>query len=222
MTLRVRDVRRATLAHRTARRAARVCAADDWDDWRDGPHAQPRLARAVGAARRAGQPRSRHRPRGVPGPLRRVGASASLRHRVRVRHRSCAGRRLIGEVSLGSVQRGPFQSAFVGYWIDAVARGQRLRARGGRARSLRYAFEELDLHRIEAAIVPAQRPQPARRRRSSGCATRARRSGSSRSGACGRTTCATRSPARSGTCGATTTSGRSSGRRRLRAAERAR
>jgi ribosomal-protein-alanine N-acetyltransferase len=32
---------------------------------------------------------------------------------------------LIGEVSLGSVQRGPFQSAFVGYWIDALHAGQK-------------------------------------------------------------------------------------------------
>src|SRR5215207_2373958 len=48
-------------------------------------HPQPRLARAMGAARRARQPRSRHRPRGVPGALRRLGTPASLRHRVRVR-----------------------------------------------------------------------------------------------------------------------------------------
>jgi [ribosomal protein S5]-alanine N-acetyltransferase len=60
---------------------------------------------------------------------------------------------LIGEVSLGSVQRGPFQSAFVGYWIDALHAGQSLVPEGV-AVILRYGFDELHLHRIEAAIVP--------------------------------------------------------------------
>ena len=63
------------------------------------------------------------------------------------------GGSLIGEVSLGSVQRGPFQSAFVGYWIDALHAGQNLVPEGV-AVILRYGFEELHLHRIEAAIVP--------------------------------------------------------------------
>jgi len=34
------------------------------------------------------------------------------------------GREFIGEVSLGSVQRGPFQSAFVGYWVDEEHAGK--------------------------------------------------------------------------------------------------
>jgi [ribosomal protein S5]-alanine N-acetyltransferase len=59
----------------------------------------------------------------------------------------------IGEVSLGSVQRGPFQSAFVGYWVDAEHAGQGYVPEGV-AIILRYGFEELGLHRIEAAIVP--------------------------------------------------------------------
>jgi ribosomal-protein-alanine N-acetyltransferase len=67
------------------------------------------------------------------------------------------GGSLIGEVSLGSVQRGPFQSAFVGYWIDALHAGQNLIPEGV-AVILRYGFEELHLHRIEAAIVPRNGP----------------------------------------------------------------
>lgn len=59
----------------------------------------------------------------------------------------------IGEVSLGSVQRGPFQSAFVGYWVDAGHAGQGYVPEGV-ALILRLGFEELGLHRIEAAIVP--------------------------------------------------------------------
>ncbi len=59
----------------------------------------------------------------------------------------------IGEVSLGSVQRGPFQSASVGYWIDERWAGLGYVPEGV-ALILRYGFEHLGLHRIEAAIVP--------------------------------------------------------------------
>jgi [ribosomal protein S5]-alanine N-acetyltransferase len=59
----------------------------------------------------------------------------------------------IGEVSLGSVQRGPFQSANVGYWIDVDHAGKGYMPEAV-AVILRFAFEELGLHRVEAAIVP--------------------------------------------------------------------
>ena len=60
---------------------------------------------------------------------------------------------LIGEVSLGSVQRGPFQSAFVGYWVDQHHAGNGYIPEAV-VLTLRYAFDELELHRVEAAIVP--------------------------------------------------------------------
>jgi ribosomal-protein-alanine N-acetyltransferase len=59
----------------------------------------------------------------------------------------------VGEVSLGSVQRGPFQSANVGYWIDAGHAGRGYMPEAV-AVILRFAFDELRLHRVEAAIVP--------------------------------------------------------------------
>ena len=59
----------------------------------------------------------------------------------------------VGEISLGSVQRGPFQSANVGYWIDESYAGQKLVPEAVVV-VLQYAFDELALHRVEAAIVP--------------------------------------------------------------------
>lgn len=59
----------------------------------------------------------------------------------------------VGEVSLGSVQRGPFQSGNVGYWIDEAHAGHGYMPEAV-AIALRYAFEQLGLHRVEAAIVP--------------------------------------------------------------------
>lgn len=61
--------------------------------------------------------------------------------------------RFVGEVSLGSVQRGPFQSASVGYWVDQSHAGRGIVPEAV-AVLLTYAFEELRLHRVEAAVVP--------------------------------------------------------------------
>ncbi|HEY6317855.1 MAG TPA: GNAT family protein [Acidimicrobiia bacterium] len=63
------------------------------------------------------------------------------------------GATFVGEVSLGSVQRGPFQSANVGYWIDIEHAGHGYMPEAV-AVVLRFAFDELALHRVEAAIVP--------------------------------------------------------------------
>jgi ribosomal-protein-alanine N-acetyltransferase len=61
--------------------------------------------------------------------------------------------RFAGEVSLGSVQRGPFQMGYIGYWIDQALAGKGYVPEGV-VLLTRYAFEALDLHRLEAAIVP--------------------------------------------------------------------
>ena len=61
--------------------------------------------------------------------------------------------RLAGEVSLGSVQRGPFQMGYIGYWIDQDLAGQGYVPEGVVV-MMRHAFETLQLHRLEAAIVP--------------------------------------------------------------------
>lgn len=58
-----------------------------------------------------------------------------------------------GEINLNIVQRGPFQSAYVGYWIDEVAAGQ-----GHMPEAVvllcRAAFEDLHLHRLQISIIP--------------------------------------------------------------------
>ena len=64
---------------------------------------------------------------------------------------------LAGELNLSGVQRGPFQNAYVGYWIDEARAG-----RGYVPESLvvaaRFAFEDLRLHRLQVAIIPRNRP----------------------------------------------------------------
>ncbi len=62
-----------------------------------------------------------------------------------------------GEVNLNSVQRGPFQSAYVGYWIDQKHAGKSYTPEAVVV-VMRYAFEELDLHRVQISIVPRNAP----------------------------------------------------------------
>lgn len=58
-----------------------------------------------------------------------------------------------GEVNLNTVQRGPFQNAYVGYWIDEEMAGQGYMPEAV-VMIIRYAFEQLRLHRIQISIVP--------------------------------------------------------------------
>jgi ribosomal-protein-alanine N-acetyltransferase len=65
--------------------------------------------------------------------------------------------RLVGEINLSSIQRGPFQNAYVGYWIDEAQAGQGYTPEAA-AILFRFAFEELDLHRLQVAIIPRNKP----------------------------------------------------------------
>jgi ribosomal-protein-alanine N-acetyltransferase len=58
-----------------------------------------------------------------------------------------------GEINLNSIQRGPFQNAYVGYWIDEKHAGQSYMAEAVVAVT-RFAFDELHLHRVQVAIIP--------------------------------------------------------------------
>ena len=63
----------------------------------------------------------------------------------------------VGEVNLSSVQRGPFQNAYVGYWVDQMQAGQGYVPEAC-VTLFRYAFEELGLHRLQISIIPRNRP----------------------------------------------------------------
>ncbi len=63
------------------------------------------------------------------------------------------GGEVAGEINLNSIQRGPFQNAYVGYWIDEAKAGNGYVAEG-LVLLARFAFEELHLHRLQIAIIP--------------------------------------------------------------------
>lgn len=58
-----------------------------------------------------------------------------------------------GEVNLNTIHRGARQNAYVGYWIDQEVAGRGYMPEAVVA-VLRFAFEELHLHRVQIAIVP--------------------------------------------------------------------
>ena len=61
--------------------------------------------------------------------------------------------RFAGELNLSNVVRGAFRSAHVGYWMDEDMAGN-----GYIPEALvvacRFAFEEIELHRLQVSIVP--------------------------------------------------------------------
>jgi ribosomal-protein-alanine N-acetyltransferase len=62
-----------------------------------------------------------------------------------------------GEINLTAVQRGPFQSAYVGYWIDEKHAGNGYMPESVVVLS-QFAFEDLHLHRIQISIIPRNTP----------------------------------------------------------------
>jgi ribosomal-protein-alanine N-acetyltransferase len=58
-----------------------------------------------------------------------------------------------GEINLSSIQRGPFQSCYIGYWIDEAHAGHGYVPEALVVLS-RFAFDDLRLHRIQVAIIP--------------------------------------------------------------------
>lgn len=64
-----------------------------------------------------------------------------------------SGRILLGAATLSNVKRGVAQSATLGYWIGA-AFAQKGHMTAAVNLLLRFAFKNLDLHRVEASCLP--------------------------------------------------------------------
>jgi len=65
--------------------------------------------------------------------------------------------RFAGEINLSSVQRGPYQNAYVGYWMDEALAGNSYTPES-LVVICRFAFEDLGLHRVQASIIPRNAP----------------------------------------------------------------
>ncbi|MGQ0533189.1 MAG: GNAT family N-acetyltransferase [Caulobacteraceae bacterium] len=60
---------------------------------------------------------------------------------------------LLGGVTLSNIRRGVAQAVSLGYWAGQMFAGNGYTTAAVRA-AVRYAFEDLDLHRVEAACQP--------------------------------------------------------------------
>jgi ribosomal-protein-alanine N-acetyltransferase len=72
--------------------------------------------------------------------------------------------RIAGVVNVSVIVRGPFQSAYLGYWIGAPFARRGFMTEGLNLVT-RYAFTEMGLHRLEANIQPGNLPSIAAARR---------------------------------------------------------
>ena len=63
---------------------------------------------------------------------------------------------LVGAITLSNVRRGVAESGTLGYWIGQPHAGRGLATAAVRA-MVGHAFDELNLHRVEAACVPGNR-----------------------------------------------------------------
>jgi ribosomal-protein-alanine N-acetyltransferase len=106
----------------------------------------------------------RWEPRRPPGAPDVVESRAAFAARCRARDRERQlgagfgfgifdGPRFCGEINVNNVQRGPFQNAYVGYWVDEACAGRGL-VPEALVVVLRHAFEDLALHRMQIAIIP--------------------------------------------------------------------
>jgi ribosomal-protein-alanine N-acetyltransferase len=59
---------------------------------------------------------------------------------------------VVGRITLSNIARGPFQSGSLGYWVSASHNGRGLATAAVRD-TVRVAFEELGLHRVEAGTL---------------------------------------------------------------------
>jgi ribosomal-protein-alanine N-acetyltransferase len=60
---------------------------------------------------------------------------------------------LVGRISLGGISRGALQNAYLGYGVDIDHGGRGIATKAVKL-AVGVAFEELGLHRVQAAVVP--------------------------------------------------------------------
>jgi ribosomal-protein-alanine N-acetyltransferase len=114
--------------------------------------------------RRCGEWLTRWEPRPAPGQPDTVEDGQAFQSRCSVRLREIqlgtgfgfgifVDGILRGEVNLNTIHRGARQNAYIGYWIDQTVAGQGYMPESVVA-VLRFAFDDLHLHRVQIAIVP--------------------------------------------------------------------
>lgn len=64
---------------------------------------------------------------------------------------------VVGRIALTGIARGPFQNAYMGYYIDQIHNGKGY-ATVAVSLCLKKAFNEIGLHRVEAGVMPRNLP----------------------------------------------------------------
>ena len=142
----------------------RPLVATDFDAWRDVRTAHDWLVTKWEPKPHPRPARHGRGPRRVRGALQRPPARAPARHRLRLRH--LRRRRLRRRDQPVVRAAGPVPERLRRLLDRRDHAGQRLHARG-RGGAARFAFDELALHRLQIAIIPATPPAAGSSRSSS-------------------------------------------------------
>jgi ribosomal-protein-alanine N-acetyltransferase len=129
----------------------RPLGSSDFEQWRE-------------VRRRGGEWLTRWEPRPGPGQPNMVEDARAFAARCGARDRErqmgtgygfgvFVNGRFAGEVNLNNVQRGAFQNAYVGYWIDRALAGEGYTPEAV-VTTFRFGFEDAGLHRLQVAVVP--------------------------------------------------------------------
>ncbi|WP_339208487.1 GNAT family protein [Paenibacillus sp. FSL K6-3182] len=65
--------------------------------------------------------------------------------------------KLIGRIELSGIARGPFQNAYLGYFLDQEHNGKGY-ATEAVSLCVKFAFDQIGLHRIQAGVMPRNLP----------------------------------------------------------------
>lgn len=93
-----------------------------------------------------------HALRRIRGGREQLAAGSHVRFWLRWRHDEQGP--FVGALTLSGIELGPFRCARVGYHLDHECQGKGLMSEALRA-VIRYAFEQLRLHRLEASVIPS-------------------------------------------------------------------
>jgi ribosomal-protein-alanine N-acetyltransferase len=123
--------------------------ADDADDW-------VALRKANWTYLRRAEPTPRERDPNSHDAFARLLDSCDTDRSARFLLRLADSDEVVGQISLSEISRGAFQSCYIGYWVGRRYAGRGLMSDGLR-QAVAFAFQTLELHRVEANIAPANK-----------------------------------------------------------------
>jgi ribosomal-protein-alanine N-acetyltransferase len=115
------------------------------------------LRRVSASFLRPWEPAGREDPRGQRDAFQRMLRSNRTGHHEKLLVCLLEDGTIVGYIAVNEIVRGAFQSGYLAYWVGSRHAGQGYMTEALQL-ALRHAFGSLGLHRVEANIIPGNRP----------------------------------------------------------------